>query len=65
MIFSNINSQQITMKIKLTNKIITKTNCTKFLGEFIDDNLKWNEHTKVIKQKASQSFFAINKANQY
>ena len=51
MIFLNIKFQQITMEIKLTNKIITKTNCVKFLGMFIDENLKWNEHIKVIKQK--------------
>ena len=62
MIFSNINPQQHSMEIKLTNKIITKTNCVKFLGVFIDENLKWNEHIKVIKQKISRSFFAINKA---
>ena len=50
------------MAIKLTNTTITKTNCVKFLGVFIDENLKWNEHIKVIKQKISRSFFAINRA---
>ena len=27
-----------------------------FLGEFIDENLKWNKHIKDIKQKVSRSF---------
>jgi len=40
MIFLNTNSQQITMEIKLTNKIITKINHVKFLGVFTDENLK-------------------------
>jgi hypothetical protein len=62
MIFSNTNPQQHAMEIKLTNTIITKTNCVKFLGVFIDEKLKWNEHIKVIKQKVSRSFFAINRA---
>jgi len=62
MIFSNINSKQHAMEIKLTNTTITKKNCVKFLGVFIDENLNWNEHIKVIKQKISRSFFAINRA---
>jgi hypothetical protein len=39
MIFSNINSKQHAMEIKLTNTTITKKNCVKFLGMFIDENL--------------------------
>ena len=50
------------MDIKLTNKIITKTNCVKSLGMFIDENFKWNKHIKIIEQKVSRSYFAINKA---
>ena len=44
MIFSSINSQHITMEIKLTNKIISKINCVIFLGVFIGEHLKEDEH---------------------
>jgi len=39
------------MEIKLTKNIINKTNYVKFLGEFIDDNLKWTEHFKSLSRK--------------
>ena len=31
----------------------------------IDDKLKWTEHIKVIHQRISRAFYAINKAKIY
>jgi len=63
MIFSNINSKQHAMEINLTNTTITKTNCVKFLGVFIDENLNWNELIKVIKKKIFREFFIKRESN--
>ncbi|KAK3926464.1 putative RNA-directed DNA polymerase from transposon BS [Frankliniella fusca] len=37
------------------------TSNTKFLGIFIDDNLKWNKHIEELEIKLSKAIFAIRK----
>lgn len=38
---------------------ITAKTCTKFLGVYIDSNLKWGLHIDVLCKKLNSSFFAI------
>ena len=47
--------------IQLDNKAITPCNCVKFLGVYIDNKLKWDEHINNIKMKLNKSFYALNK----
>ena len=60
MIFTNANIEQINMKFTITNTTTTQTKYGKFLGVLIDEELKWDEHIKIAKQKINRSFFAIN-----
>ena len=62
MLFTNRDTQNLNTTLTLGNSIINKVKCTKFLGIFIDENLKWNEHTHKVTQKLTRSYYAINKA---
>ena len=61
MLFTYKKQQDNNIDLQLSNCNIQKTNCTKFLGLYIDDKLKWDEHINMMKKKISKSFFAINK----
>ena len=62
MLFTNRDIQNLNTTLTLGNSIIDKVKCTKFLGMYIDENLKWNEHTHKVTQKLTRSYYAINKA---
>ena len=58
------SSQQIDpqIDIHLANSSIKRAKCAKFLGIYIDEKLKWDEHIYNMNKKISKSFFAIRKA---
>ena len=64
MLFTNTKSTGNKTQLKLSNTIITQCRHVKFLGVFIDDKLKWNEHITTITQRISRGFYAINKVKQ-
>lgn len=61
MLLTNSHHPNPNNEIKLNNQTIDKCNHVKFLGLYIDEKLKWNEHTDAVKKKISKSYFAINK----
>jgi len=61
MLFTYQKQQDTNIDLQLSNSNIHKTNCAKFLGFYIDDKLKWDERSNMMKKKTSKSFFAINK----
>ena len=40
---------------------IARTNCTKFLGVYVDESLIWNHHLSYIKGKIARGLVIINK----
>jgi hypothetical protein len=48
MIFTNKNVQYNDLDIQLANTTLKKTSCAKFLGIHIDENLRWNVHTRML-----------------
>ena len=61
-LFTYQNRQVVTnIDLQLSDISIERTKYTKFLGIYIDEKLKWDEHINVMKTKISKSFFAINK----
>ena len=61
-LFTYQNRQVVTnIDLQLSDISIERTKYTKFLGIYIDEKLKWDEHINVLKTKISKSFFAINK----
>ena len=58
------SSQQIDpqIDIHLANSSIKRAKCAKFLGIYIDEKLKWDEHIYNMNKKIYKSFFAIRKA---
>ena len=56
------NQQVVTnIDLQLSDISIERTKYTKFIGIYIDERLKWDEHINVMKTKISESFLAINK----
>ena len=51
--------------IKIGNYKILQTECTKFLGIFIDNNLTFKNHISYIRQKISKSIGVLYKLNKY
>ena len=47
------------------NCVIKKMQCTKFLGLFIDDNLRWHDHTAFLHTKLSKSFGLLKTFSPY
>ena len=48
--------------LQLAGQQITQSQCVKFLCMHIDNCLKWDKHIKKMKQKISQSLYAIIRA---
>ena len=65
MIFSTSNLDIDQLTIKMDNQTINRTNCTKFLGLFIDDKMKWETHINNMKSRISRSLYAINKIKHF
>ena len=61
MLFTNSNHNK-TYSLQLAGQQITQSQCVKFLGMHIDNCLKWDKHIKKMKQKISQSMYAIIRA---
>ena len=61
MLFTYQKQQYINIDLQLSNSKIQRTKCAKFLGLYIEDKLKWDEHIYMMKKEISTSFFAINK----
>ena len=61
MLFTYQKKQDNNIDLQLSNCNMQRINCVKFLGLYIDDKLKWDEHINMMKKKISKSFFAINK----
>ena len=57
-----IGTHNLNTTLTLGNSIFDKVKCTKFLGIYIDENLRWNEHTHKVTKKLTISYYAINKA---
>ena len=53
--FSNLN-------LSVNGNKLSRENCCKFLGIYIDESLSWNKHLKYINSKISRSLFAIKQA---
>ena len=53
------------LTIQMDNQTINRTNCTKFLGLFIDDKMKWETHINNMKSRISRSLYAINKIKHF
>ena len=49
------------LNIKLDNIEIEQVSFTKFLGVIINENLTWENHTKVVKNKISKSMGILAK----
>ena len=62
MLFTNRDTQNLNTTLTLGNSIIDKVKRTKFLGIYIVENLRWNEHTHKVTKKLTRSYYAINKA---
>ena len=57
-LFTYQNRQVVTnIDLQLSDISIERTKYTKFLGIYIDEKLKWDEHINVMKTKISKSFF--------
>ena len=65
MLFSNSAKDTNPPNLNISNKIIQNTKCTKFVGWHIDENLKWDTHIKFVQARISDSFYAINKINNF
>jgi hypothetical protein len=53
--FSNLN-------ISVNGNMLSRENCCKFLGIYIDESLSWRKHSKYINSKISRSLFAMKQA---
>ena len=60
MLFSNTITP-ISTDIIFDNSPISRVNCTKFLGIFIDDKLSWNQHVNYICNLISRNVGILNK----
>jgi len=65
MIFKNKNvhlTKETNSNIKIGNETIQKVQCTKFLGLYIDDQLRWTTHIKHCRSKLYSSLYALKTA---
>ena len=59
-----ITSTSIT-SLNLENQIIQKVNCAKFLGIFIDDELKWSVHINHVLKRVSSGSYALHSVKRF
>ena len=60
MVFSPKNKPTNITPLNLENQIIQKVNCAKFLGIFIDDELKWSVHINHVLKRVSSGSYALH-----
>ena len=49
-------------KLSMNEKEIKRTDCIKFLGVLLDENLTWNNHIHVIENKIAKNIGILYKA---
>ena len=59
-VFSPKNKPTNITSLNLENQIIQKVNCAKFLGIFIDDELKWSVHINHVLKRVSSGSYALH-----
>ena len=60
MIFSEIERRDLPqVSIILNDKFISNTDCIKFLGVYIQSDLKWNKHCEIKARKIAQAVSAM------
>ena len=64
-LFSYRKSLNFTPLIRIGNSIIRSSNKIKFLGIFVDNNLKFNFHSNYISTKISKSIGILSKLKNY
>lgn len=57
--FNQRRNKILTNGIECKGKVIDPTVSTKFLGLYIDDNLKWQNHIEFVCNKLSQSSYSL------
>jgi len=50
------------LQIFVNGNALSRENCCKFLGIYIDESLSWKKHLKYINSKISRSLFAMKQA---
>ncbi|KAB0802581.1 hypothetical protein PPYR_04767 [Photinus pyralis] len=65
----NFNLREIIRKesllVKTSRKSIPQEKCTKFLGIYLDSNLKWNTHIDSLSKSLASSAYAIFKLKSF
>ena len=64
MLFSN-SVRGLPSPVKINNIIITKTDCCKFLGLFVDHGLTWNSHVDYICKIIARNSGVINRIKHF
>ena len=65
MVFSPKNKPTNITSLNLENQIIQNVNCAKFLGIFIDDELKWSVHINHVLKRVSSGSYALHSVNRF
>ena len=52
-------------KLNINNSEIERSECLKFLGVLLDENLCWKEHIKYIESKIAKNFGLLYKTKPY
>ena len=52
-------------KLNISNSEIERSECLKFLGVLLDENLCWKEHIKYIENKIAKNIGLLYKAKPY
>ena len=51
--------------LKIDDEIISEVECTKFLGVYIDKQLKWEMHIKYVEKKLASALYVFNSLKHY
>jgi hypothetical protein len=62
--FSPNNANSID-SLYLGDQLISRVSCTKFLGIYVDDRLKWDEHIHHVESKLASGAYALNAAKRF
>src|SRR5678815_3385273 len=53
------------MEIMIDNREIVQTECTKFLGVYVDRHLQWNEHITHVSKKLAKNISVLSRIKHY
>ena len=56
---------QQAMEIMIDNREIVQTECTKFLGVYVDRHLQWNEHITHVSKKLAKNISVLSRIKHY